>query len=63
MIRKPVKDEDHPADEHYMDQLNEIQKKGKSWLVKHLKKEDPTFGFARFIIQKWPPFFFGSIHS
>ena len=42
MIRKPVKDEDHPADEHYMDQLNEIQKKGKSWLVKHLKKEDPT---------------------
>ena len=44
MIRKPVKDEDHPADEHYMDQLNEIQKKGKSWLVKHLKKEDPTAG-------------------
>ena len=44
MIRKPAKDEDHPADEHYMDQLNEIQKKGKSWLVKHLKKEDPTAG-------------------
>ena len=44
MIRKPAKNEDHPADEHYMDQLNEIQKKGKSWLVKHLKKEDPTAG-------------------
>ena len=44
MIRKPAKDEDHPADEHYMDQLNEIQKKGKSWLVKNLKKEDPTAG-------------------
>ena len=44
MIRKRAKDEDHPADEHYMDQLNEIQKKGKSWLVKHLKKEDPTAG-------------------
>ena len=44
MIRKPAKNEDHSADEHYMDQLNEIQKKGKSWLVKHLKKEDPTAG-------------------
>ena len=37
-------EEEHPADEHYMDQLNEIQKKGKSWLVKHLKKEDANAG-------------------
>ena len=25
---------------HKMEQLEEIQKEGKSWLVKHLKKED-----------------------
>ena len=44
MIRKPAKDEDHPVDKHYEEELNKIQKKGKSWLVKHLKKEDPTAG-------------------
>lgn len=45
---KPKAEEIHPADEHYMDQLNEIQKKGKSWLVKHLKKEDAAAG-AKYI--------------
>ena len=37
----PKKDDDeHPAEKHYEDELNKIQKKGKSWLVKHLKKEE-----------------------
>ena len=47
-LDKPKSEEIHPADEHYMDQLNEIQKKGKSWFVKHLKKEDPAAG-AKYI--------------
>ncbi len=33
-------DDDHPYMKHKMEQLEEIQKEGKSWLVKHLKKED-----------------------
>ena len=33
-------DDEHPAEKHYEDELNKIQKKGKSWLVKHLKKEE-----------------------
>ena len=47
-LDKPKTEEIHPADEHYMDQLNEIQKKGKSWFVKHLKKEDAAAG-AKYI--------------
>ena len=38
------KEEDHPAEKHYEEELNRIEKRGKSWLVKHLKKEDPTAG-------------------
>ena len=38
------KEEDHPVDKHYEEELNRIEKRGKSWLVKHLKKEDPTTG-------------------
>jgi len=38
------KEEDHPAEKHYEGELNRIEKRGKSWLVKHLKKEDPTTG-------------------
>ena len=38
------KEEDHPAEKHYKGELNRIEKRGKSWLVKHLKKEDPTAG-------------------
>tara|TARA_R110002020_G_scaffold172641_1_gene363037 strand:- start:1411 stop:2115 length:705 start_codon:yes stop_codon:yes gene_type:complete len=38
------KEEDHPAEKHYEEELNRIEKRGKSWLVKHLKKEDPTTG-------------------
>ena len=34
------KEELHPAEKHYEDELNKIQKKGKSWMVKHLKKAD-----------------------
>ena len=33
------KEEDHPAEKHYEGELNRIEKRGKSWLVKHLKKE------------------------
>ena len=41
----PKKDDDeHPYMKHKMEQLEEIQKKGKSWLVKHLKKEDEKQG-------------------
>ena len=47
-LDKQKTEEIHPADEHYMDQLNEIQKKGKSWFVKHLKKEDAAAG-AKYI--------------
>ena len=38
-LEKSLED-DHPYMQHKMEQLEEIQKKGKSWLVKHLKKED-----------------------
>ena len=37
-----LKEEIHPAEKHYEDELNRIEKRGKSWFVKHLKKEVPT---------------------
>ena len=33
-------DDDHPYMKHKMEQLEKIQKRGKSWPVKHLKKEE-----------------------
>ena len=32
----------HPAEKYYEDRMNEIDKKGKSYLVKHLNKTDPV---------------------
>ena len=34
------KSEQHSADKYYEDRIDEIQKRGKSWLVKHLNKQD-----------------------
>jgi len=42
-LEKSLED-DHPYMQHKMEQLEEIQKKGKSWLVNHLKKEDEKQG-------------------
>jgi len=35
-----VEKSQHPADKYYEDRIDEIQKKGKSWAVKHFNKQD-----------------------
>jgi len=37
---KNNKKEQHPAEAFHEEQINDIQKRGKSWLVKHLNKQD-----------------------
>ena len=34
------KEEQHPQEKYYEDRINEIQKRGQSWLVKTLDKQD-----------------------
>ena len=39
---KPAYTEQHPAEKYYEGRMNEIEKKGQSYLVKHLNKTDPV---------------------
>jgi len=39
---KPAYIEQHPAEKYYEGRMNEIEKKGQSYLVKHLNKTDPV---------------------
>ena len=37
---KSEPEEQHPQDKFHEEQIKEIEKRGKSWLVKHLNKQD-----------------------